>query len=999
MAPKVVSVGAVLTEAGAYDKKTAWSVGRVVRDAWMAEHGGEEPEFRRVPKTGAGHGTHFKAVYPASWRARILLAAGVIDPTTTAQARLATWHPPLTGYDPRTDDADCDHCPMRRWRGPQWAPVPPTWAKGKPRACAIGEAPGGEEVKQRAPFVGESGKELNDAMRKASPKIHRKQWDVDNVIACRSLLNRDGKDAYDLISKKLKQEKARGQSPAHEQLPAVHCRPRLLKTLARNRNLVVMGGTAANAVLGGNHSISSIRGGPTHATIELPNGESRRFKVLPTWHPAFVRRARRWRRTLKRDLERAVRFFGNRLRWRDPKMVFGPTPAELEVFLAQPSYAWTYDLETDAREPLRARVRCIAIGRDATDAERAQGYEDVVVVLPFRSCEEHKLNEVIQPARAMAYWQILKRVFRDGRLWAGHNAGWYDKLVCEERFGIAPEPLVDTIMLHRLAASELPHSLGVVGSIYTDVVAWKMDNEGNKLSTDARDDIELWRYCALDVAVTRRSLFQIAAEVRVPIVKGRKGRAPPQDRPCPARPSITLPQIDHRIQRFCAGLTRTGVFIDVEAQAKMERDLGEEVAQRRESVVFRSGRRSFNPASYPQVRDVLYSRRGFGLEPVAWTEGGDPSSNDSALREHLMDGRTPEEADRFIRELRTFRSNFKLLTSFVRLLKPRKVGGVVDEDGRLRVSWSAHVPVTGRVSSSQPMNLQNWPKALRKLVCAMPGHRLVGADFDQLEGRIAAAVWGLEAYLRAFADLSIDPHQITMEFALGERIWKAKGAPPPEHRYRKKWNGGEISGKFNELRNLIKRYFYLKLYGGGDETVWTMLREIEEDILDADGVVVGSVFVYKDMRLAEVEGMSRRFLAKCPELEAGWAAAVQRYKDFGCNWEVLGGRRRDFLDGFDPNEVTNFDVQPAAAFLMNSCTIDVEDAGFTSEYAGHGTGPIQQGHDALVLEVPLADVPRAMETLERCGTQSYPHIWTPHPVHGAMVFPFAPEEGHRWSEV
>jgi hypothetical protein len=77
--------------------------------------------------------------------------------------------------------------------------------------------------------------------------------------------------------------------------------------------------------------------------------------------------------------------------------------------------------------------------------------------------------------------------------------------------------------------------------------------------------------------------------------------------------------------------------------------------------------------------------------------------------------------------------------------------GIVWPDGRMRPGYNAHVTVTGRLSSSKPINAQNFPKGLRSLITAQPGHVLVGADADQLELRIAASRWGCKLYLDAFA--------------------------------------------------------------------------------------------------------------------------------------------------------------------------------------------------------------------------------------------------------
>ena len=874
-------------------------------------------------------------------------------------------------YDPRKDGADCDTCPMRRWHGKNWNPVPMQKAAGRGNAkgLLLGEAPAKHEVKKGVPFIGESGRELQAALSEAG--MVRTQWHIDNVIACRANVGHDGKDYYDGIEYRLRKEKKSGKSPDHEQHPAHHCWPRLYKTLCLTENIITLGTKAARAVLPGNPSILSIRGGPVE-----PRVMGRRMKVLPTVHPAFVRRARRWRRVFQADLRRAQRFFSDALQWTDPVIYYEPSPDLLRWFLSQSSRYWSYDVETDAKEPLLANLRCIGVSRDANEKEQANGYEDASIIVPFQRINGDMYDD---PEWVRQYTNIFKDVFIDGRMWVAHNGGWYDRLVVENCLGVTPEPLLDTILLARLTASELPKSLGVVGSIYTDVSAWKADNEGNKLSTDAQSDEELWHYNAMDCAVTHRIFPPLWSAVH----------ERQQADPCPARPDLTLLELDHCIQGVCAGMSKVGMYINQPAQQKLELKLTAEVATFRADVV-RLAKKStqlptpkdgFNPASVYQVRDVLYSYKGYALEPLAYTKTGDPSTGNRVLREYLMHPGTPQEALEFIAALRAYRANHKLLTTFVRPLKPRAREGVVDTDGRLRVAWSSHVPVTGRLASSQPMNVQNWPKALRKLVIPAPGHVLVGADFDQLEGRISAARWGMKAYLDAYRQEGVDPLQITMELCFGERIWGMPGAP--KEKYKKKGPGWEIGGQFNALRGLGKGYLYSSIYGAGDETVWGLLREAE----DEDGA-----FLYKDLKLTEVAAMSRSFLESCPELPAGWEAEINYFNRHSCNIEPITGRRRDFLDGFEKSEIVNFPVQSSAAGLMNIATYNVVRGGIGANYAGPGTGPIQQGHDALVLEVPKAQAEDARKFLEGCMTQHYPDIYD-------VTFTAEAEVGKSWYEV
>lgn len=919
-------------------------------------------------------------------------------------------------YDPRNDGADCDHCPMKRWGETGawgfegWRPVPGKQASGEPEGIMMGEAPASREVQEGYPFAGPSGKELNEAL--VDVAVQRARWDVTNVICCRA-----PKDNFDLINTLWLKDKRGGRAPDWERHPQVHCRPRMLKELARSTQIIPMGAKAISALLGHATAIQKIRGGPMALVQEgstfrrddalddllrtqqdLPAGTTR---VLPTFHPSFVRRERRWRKVFRADLRKAIRLFRGQLTWKDPVIYYGPTPEQLEWFLAQPSRFWSYDVETDSKEALTAELRCLSIVRDATPQERLEhGVEDAGMVVYLWSLD--LMAPFYEPWVEQKIKGILARVLADGRMWVGQNHGYYDRLVVENHLNVTPAPIADTMMYHRLVDSELPHGLGVIGSIYTDVTAWKQDNEGIQVSTGARTDHELGKYCAIDSAVCHRVLPILSKEVQE---KGQRS-------PCPARPSITLLELDHQIQGVCVGLHRTGMRIDPHKQREVESAQEAKVEKRRrkmqevaeshgwEGKAKRKGgivtHAPFNPASFPQVAKLLY--QVLDLVPVSYTDAGDPSTDDLCLRTHLMDPAVPEGAKEVIRTQRAFRQAHKALTSFLRPLRRvngepwigadgKEKHGVVWPDGRLYTNWKAHGTVTGRLSSSDPMNLQNWPKFMRALVVPNPGNILVGADFDQLEARIAAARWNIRSYLKAFDD-QLDAHQITMHFAFGDRIWTLPGAPPPEHRFHKSWPtgpwgpAGEIGGKFDELRGLAKRFFYGSQYGAGAETVYELIREAE----DKDGN-----FVHADLQLAEVVAMRERFFTECSEYKTGWEAEVNHFNSYGYIQEDITGRRRFFLNGFEQNEVVNFSIQAGGAGLENLATLDIVEM-FPFGYAGHGTGLIQQGHDSLVLEVPERDGDRAEQAMTDVMTQHYPEIYN-------VVFSAEARQGMTWKAV
>src|SRR5574340_738063 len=82
-----------------------------------------------------------------------------------------------------------------------------------------------------------------------------------------------------------------------------------------------------------------VRGGPR----EEPFGH-----LLPTLHPSFVMRTRRWTHAFMADMARAVRWFTTGLQWKDPETNYRPTPSQLNVWLDREvgTPFVVYDVET-----------------------------------------------------------------------------------------------------------------------------------------------------------------------------------------------------------------------------------------------------------------------------------------------------------------------------------------------------------------------------------------------------------------------------------------------------------------------------------------------------------------------------------------------------------------------------------------------------------------------------------------------------------------------------
>ena len=877
----------------------------------------------------------------------------------------------LQGFNPRACGARCDECPLNGQQA-----VPPE-TRPDAKIAIVGDYPGDVDVKQLRPLVGPAGSEFDRGLRAAG--LHRGNVHITNAVLCRP-----PEGDMDSLLQKLKRE--RGPDQAAGPTPAECCAPRLKQELARFQDVIAMGRMATHAMLNNTASILSIRGAVVE-TEASTRGPKRR--VMPTLHPSFVMKQQRWAHVFRGDMQKAVRWFRGDAGWQEPSVRYHPTPTELREFLSHPDRLYTYDVETDGIECLSANVRCIAIG-DTHD----------VMVVGFRSIARPKEHEGLfldfyDPDEAAEVLAVLRAFFTDQSVTkVGHNSGYYDRIVVRERLGCDVAPNLDTMLLHKSVESELPHSLAYVASMYTTAPAWKQDREGNKLALGGESDAELHLYCARDVAVTARVLSPL-----VDAVVTRKQ----QD----------VLHTDLKMQEICAAMHTVGMFVDQEFRHKKEIELLSLRHRLLSEIRERCGRADFNPASIYHMRDLLFTRWGLSVENVEeedrYTESGDLSTGDLILRSLLTDPSVPAEQRDVIKLIRRYRKALKVLGTYVVKVRPSNMGADLgwddDEDwvdretrkkygevkvgivnprtGRMYPGYNAHVAVTGRLSSSKPMNAQNVPKGLRAMVIAQPGHVLVGADMDQLELRIAAARWGAELYLRAFTE-GKDPHSMTAFAVFGTEFCKAAGVDPvlfdrPGILVGTAYENGKFtgSGDAKSMRDLSKAVQYASQYMAAVETVHKLIQKTELPALDpetkkpiGDGI---TDLPYAKLPLRRVRMMRDNWLKGAPEFEQGWTREIEAYRRQGFLTEDVGGRRRDFLDGEAPNEIVNFPIQSTAAALMNRALIRLFEAIPLHKW-GPGTGIINQCHDSIVVECPESEGPRVAALLEECMNQEHPAL-------------------------
>jgi DNA polymerase I-like protein with 3'-5' exonuclease and polymerase domains len=226
-----------------------------------------------------------------------------------------------------------------------------------------------------------------------------------------------------------------------------------------------------------------------------------------------------------------------------------------------------------------------------------------------------------------------------------------------------------------------------------------------------------------------------------------------------------------------------GTHVDMDELTHLDTVLGKEIVEA-EGNVYRAAGQKFNLGSAPQKANVLFGPRadgGQGLRPTVLTPGG---MKKRKARVTL----TPADYTTQAEHLETFVGN-PVVDSLLRYQELDKlhstyVQGYLGDpdnpkrpcrihDGKIHADLVQYGTVTGRFSCREP-NLQNVPrpdtpygKQVRNLFVAPPRHKLVVADYGQVELVILAHYCESGALFEGFFN-GIDPHSATAAALIGQ---------------------------------------------------------------------------------------------------------------------------------------------------------------------------------------------------------------------------------------
>lgn len=235
-----------------------------------------------------------------------------------------------------------------------------------------------------------------------------------------------------------------------------------------------------------------------------------------------------------------------------------------------------------------------------------------------------------------------------------------------------------------------------------------------------------------------------------------------------------------------------------------------------------------------------------------------------------------------------------------------------EPDGRIHAQFNPAGTETGRFSCGNP-NLQNVGRGdMRACFTASPGHRLVVADYSQIELRIAAVLAGEERMLEAYRQ-GADLHRQTAAMVLNK----------------------VLADVTDEDRQLAKAVNFGLLYGQS-----------------AKGLVVYARSSYGvELTLERATEIRQQFFAGYEGLQAWHKRAWKQASGSTREVRTITGRRRILPSGEDKEwqrftSLVNNPVQGSSADAMKRAMVNL------AKLLPEGTGMVSTIHDELIVEAP-----------------------------------------------
>jgi DNA polymerase I len=370
--------------------------------------------------------------------------------------------------------------------------------------------------------------------------------------------------------------------------------------------------------------------------------------------------------------------------------------------------------------------------------------------------------------------------------------------------------------------------------------------------------------------------------------------------------------LERPLLRVLAHMERRGISIDRQVLSRLSGEFAQEAAGL-EAEINKLAGEPVNVGSPKQIGDILFGK--LGLPGGTRTKTGQWATGARMLEE------LAEQGHELPQKILDWRQVSKLKSTYTDALP----GFVNPTTHRVHTNYALASTTTGRLSSSEP-NLQNIPvrtedgRKIRRAFIATPGHKLVSADYSQIELRLLAEIAGIEQLRKAFRE-DLDIHAMTASEMFGVPI---KGMPGEVRRRAKAINFGIIYG--------ISAFGLANQLGIGREEAGAYIRKYFERF---PGI--------RDY-MEETKAFAKKH---------GYVLTLFGRK---CHYPEIGASNAS-IRAFNERAAVNATLQGSAADIIRRAMIRMEDALTAKKLSAQ---MLLQVHDELVFEVPDGEVEKTL---------------------------------------
>ncbi len=376
----------------------------------------------------------------------------------------------------------------------------------------------------------------------------------------------------------------------------------------------------------------------------------------------------------------------------------------------------------------------------------------------------------------------------------------------------------------------------------------------------------------------------------------------------PENMTMLYERLERPMVEALARMEQRGILVDTTILARLSAEFAIDMA-RLEGEVHQLAGEEFNLGSPKQLGDLLFGK--LGLPGGTRTATGAWATGVKALED------LSEQGHELPRRILDWRGLAKLKSTYTDSLP----GYVNPKTGRVHTSFSLASTTTGRLSSSEP-NIQNIPvrneagRKIRSAFIAAAGHKLISADYSQIELRILAHMADIPQLRQAFAD-GVDIHAMTASEMFNVPL---EGMPSDVRRRAKAINFGIIYG--------ISAFGLANQLGIAREEAGSYIKKYFERF---PGI--------KDYMEA-----TKTFLRS-----HGYVATIFGRK---CHYPQIATAKQA-EKAFYERAAINAPIQGSAADIIRRAMVRMDDALLGAGLTGR---MLLQVHDELVFEVPDSEV-------------------------------------------